>query len=157
MAEREHPSVVELVAGWEQHLPAIAAVSEREGKRVLFTEIGYKSTPDGAVEPWTWPQQQAPSARKVSLETQANAYEAFFRAVWDREWFAGSYVWKWFPPHDRVGGPDHYGFTPAEQAGPAGSPGLVHPLVEKLPLVPARRPVPTLASRTHVDAGVRAW
>ncbi len=27
-------------------------------------------------------------------------------------WLAGAFVWKWYPDHERAGGPSHPGFTP---------------------------------------------
>ena len=64
---------------------------------MLFTEIGYKSTNDAAIEPWKWPQDNR--AATPSTETQARCYEAFFKTAWQKEWLAGAYFWKWYP-HD---------------------------------------------------------
>jgi GTA TIM-barrel-like domain len=101
LAERPGASVAELERGWQRHLPAIEALSKRLDKSVVFTEIGYKSTPDTAVEPWVWPQG-GPGHRYVDptradAGAQADAYEAFFRAVWQRPWCAGAFFWKWYP------------------------------------------------------------
>jgi len=89
------PTVEELVEGWRAHLPAIERLARQWGKPVVFTEIGYKSTPDGTVRPWEWPQRGA--SPPADPETQARAYEAFFRTFWHRPWFAGAYFWKWYP------------------------------------------------------------
>jgi hypothetical protein len=97
LSDAAHPSVEELMAGWQRHLPAIEAVSRRYGKPVLFTEIGYKSTAGGAAKPWEWPERSGIDTLVPDDALQANAYEAFFRTVWDRPWFAGAYFWKWFP------------------------------------------------------------
>ena len=39
---------------------------------------------------------------------QAEAYEAFFEAVWPQPWFGGVYWWKWFshPGHSGAGSND---------------------------------------------------
>ena len=47
------------------------------GKPVLFTEVGYRSTADSAVEPWIW-RSDAP----VNNELQATLYEAMFQTFW---------------------------------------------------------------------------
>ena len=47
----------------------------------------------------------------LSGKTQANRYEAFFRAVWDREWFVGARVWKWYADHAKAGGRKSIDFT----------------------------------------------
>jgi hypothetical protein len=102
LSEAEHPSLDVLSAGWQEHLPAIEAVSRRFGKPVLFTEIGYKSAAGGAAKPWEWPERSEFPTLEPDEALQADAYEAFFRTVWDRPWFAGAYFWKWFPSDIRA-------------------------------------------------------
>ena len=65
---------------------------------------------DAATEPWVWPKEpkviknsdgeyeiEPDPNVKISLETQANAYEALFQVFWNRPWFKGAYLWKWHP------------------------------------------------------------
>ncbi|MEO8219116.1 MAG: glycoside hydrolase TIM-barrel-like domain-containing protein, partial [Acidobacteriota bacterium] len=94
LTKKNHPTVDELLTGWNAYLRAIEAVQARYGKPVQFTEIGYRSAPDAAIEPWQWPKRLDLSS---DPETQARCYEAFFRVFWKRPWFAGAYFWKWFP------------------------------------------------------------
>ena len=110
------PSVQELISGWQPHLKAIATVQSQYQKPVLFTEIGYRSDAEAAVNPWKWPETSEvnPSifATDVGLDIQARCYEAFFKVVWTQDWFAGAYWWKWMPSiaqNDRKIGA---GFTP---------------------------------------------
>ena len=92
------PTVEELEAGWRPHAAALAALAERHGRPILFTEVGYVSRPGAAAEPWLWPENLAGEAPvEAGLEVQARAYEAFFRTFWDRPWVAGAYFWKWYP------------------------------------------------------------
>ena len=113
LAGGERPTVEELVAGWQPHLAEIQELQRRVGKPVVFTEVGYRSTPDAAAEPWRWPQRghRGGPVEAVDLETQRRCYEAFFQAVWPRPWLAGAYFWKWYPstPAGRGIDPD---FTP---------------------------------------------
>jgi hypothetical protein len=98
LSERPRPEVADLERGWHAHLAAIERAARRWGKPIVFTEIGYKSTADGTARPWEWPQRSgAEGAPPADLETQARAYEAFFRVFWHRPWFAGAYFWKWYP------------------------------------------------------------
>ena len=48
----------------------------------------------------------------VNLDAQNNATQALFDAVWNEDWFAGGYLWKWFVDHDKVGGIEDNQFTP---------------------------------------------
>lgn len=110
------PTVEALVAGWRPHVERLEALHRETGKPIVFTEMGYVSREGATVDPWTWPErahgQPRPLASEAGLELQARAYEAFFRALWDRPWFAGVYVWKWHPTIP-AGEPNPYlGFTP---------------------------------------------
>lgn len=111
LSQTDRPSVEELVEGWQRHLSSIRRVQARFNKRVVFTEIGYRSEPDAAIEPWRWPRRVA-IADEVDFQTQARCYEAFFRVFWNRPWFAGAYFWKWYPNHRRTGGMREIDFTP---------------------------------------------
>lgn len=121
VAGRAGAGVAELERGWTRHLPALESFARRLGKPIVFTEIGYKSTRDTAIEPWVWPQRaaRAPGAAgrrfhdpgHADPQAQADAYEAFFRVFWDRPWFAGVYFWKWYPK-TRASDPADIDFTP---------------------------------------------
>lgn len=111
LAAGERPTVEELIEGWRPHLAQIEELHDRVGKPVVFTEIGYRSTADAAIEPWRWPRRgRGGQVEAVDLEVQSRCYEAFFRAVWPRPWLAGAYFWKWYPSGGPgAGDPD---FTP---------------------------------------------
>ena len=117
LTERESPTVDELMAGWRRHLPAIEAVARRTGRPVLFTELGYRNGADAAIEPWRWPDRAERLSGASDPATQARCYEAFFRTFWHRPWFAGAYVWKWFPAPG--GRPRGVGFSPQGQPAEA--------------------------------------
>ncbi|MEZ5041658.1 MAG: hypothetical protein R2828_17320 [Saprospiraceae bacterium] len=112
LTKKENPGVDELVKGWKPHLKKIEALSKKHNKPILFTEIGYKSSCDAAIEPWAWVNTLSGLYEKVSTETQANCYEAFFKVFWDKDWFAGALFWEW-KGYD--GASDHHqqlNFTP---------------------------------------------
>ena len=113
LTEQVAPSVEELKRGWGPHLAAIEAVQRAQQKPVLFTEVGYHSTVDGAIRPWEWDSEDAEGTQELGLQTQANCYEALFQIFWSREWFAGAYFWKWHADDDAAGGPNYATeFTP---------------------------------------------
>ncbi|MFQ5651942.1 MAG: glycoside hydrolase TIM-barrel-like domain-containing protein [bacterium] len=97
LTRNENPDLSELVNGWAPHVEALARLSRKYHRPVVFTEIGYRSTTDAAIKPWEWPRRSSQAANKSDLQTQANCYEAFFRTFWNKEWCAGAYFWKWFP------------------------------------------------------------
>ena len=91
VSERKRPTVEEIVAGWQPHKEKLKALSDQYGKPVIFTEIGYKSVESGAIEPWEWTTLTTLVFDRLSVTTQANAYEAFFNVFWEEDWFEGVY------------------------------------------------------------------
>lgn len=111
-------SLEELKAGWAAHKVAIAEVQQRTAKPILFTEIGYKSTPGAAREPWRWLTRYERRTAPVDFGIQERAYVAFFETFWHEPWFAGAYFWKWSPPLD----PNDKRFVLVPTEGPVGNP-----------------------------------
>ncbi len=81
-----------LGAAWQPIKQRLASLSEDTGKRIAFTEIGYKSHSGATAFPWKW---EIEGVQDISL--QSAAYEAAFEAFWNEPWFAGFYWWKWRP------------------------------------------------------------
>jgi hypothetical protein len=52
LCEKEKPPIDELKKGWQAHMEAIEKIRRQYRKPVVFTEIGYRSTPDAAIKPW---------------------------------------------------------------------------------------------------------
>lgn len=116
LASKPEPSVAELKQAWQQYGDAIATLHNKYQKPVIFTEIGYRSTSDAAIEPWKWPDTSElnPSqfATPEGLQTQANCYDAFFQTIWQQDWLAGVYWWKWFPSIEANSKQQGAGFSP---------------------------------------------
>ena len=94
LSENQFPKTSEIKAGWNKHLPSLEAMAKKYNRKILFTELGYKSTANTAIEPWHWLEHYAEEDRIYSPETQANCYQAFFESVWNKEWMAGIHIWK---------------------------------------------------------------
>lgn len=106
LTDQTKPAVEALVAGWSAHKTQLKTVSDTFDKPVIFTEIGYKSVARGAIHPWEWETFYYYFIDKVSVTTQANAFEAFFKVFWDEPWFQGAYIWRWHPQNDRINAKD---------------------------------------------------
>jgi len=107
LSEKSDPTLEELVAGWEQPLAILRQVAERTRRPVVFTEVGYKSSDRASVQPWLWRTED-----RVNPQQQARCYEAMLRSVWDKPWFKGAFVWKWFPHYDTSRSAQDNNFTP---------------------------------------------
>jgi hypothetical protein len=112
LTQSERPTLEELRKGWQEHMPAIEALAKRTGKPIVFTEMGYRSAADAAIEPWRWPERDPSRRPAPDMRTQELCYEAFFDTFWDRDWVGGVYIWKWYPGHARSGGAANVDFTP---------------------------------------------
>jgi hypothetical protein len=97
VADDDSPGLLELARGWAPHLARFGAIARRYGRPLVFTEAGYPSTPDGAREPWRWPEGQGP----VDLPLQARAYEALMAACTREPWCDGVFWWKWYERPER--------------------------------------------------------
>lgn len=112
LTDKLEPSVADLVAAWRPIAVSLARLSGEHHLPILFTEVGWKSTPDAAVRPWEWSERVSGPMVRVSTGTQARAYDAFFRVFWHEPWFAGAHIWKWYANHAASGGPGSIDFTP---------------------------------------------
>lgn len=90
------PTIAELKAGWAPHLERLRELHAREQRPIIFTEIGYRSIAGAGVRPWEWRQPGA-----LSLEEQADLYQAALEVLWDEPWFYGAYWWQWQTPLPR--------------------------------------------------------
>lgn len=119
LAERAGADQAALARAWSAPLATLEKLHKRWGKPVVFTEVGWKSTADGAVRPWEWPEDSSQLLSRVSTRAQADAYDAFFDAVWPKPWFGGAYFWKWYGRHERAGGAGDPHFTPQNKPAEA--------------------------------------
>lgn len=95
-----------LAAAWSPWVEPLEAFAAGVSQPIVFTEIGARSVQGASRRPWDW-LREAP----ISLEEQANYYEAAFQVFWGRPWLAGLYWWAWLPDPKR-GGADDDGYSP---------------------------------------------
>ena len=80
LLDAHSPSHLDIVAD-------LSAISSKYGKKVLFPEIGYRSVEKCASGP------AQGGTDKLDLQCQKNAFEAFFKAIFDQSWFGGALFW----------------------------------------------------------------
>lgn len=104
------PEVKMLKRQWLGPARDIELLHKAFRKPILFTEFGYRST-----DACTWQQweiQNIPYHKQVNLQSQLNAYQAFFESFWDKDWFAGVFLWQWYTNHEQAGGLKNSDYTP---------------------------------------------
>ena len=104
----------ELCSAWSVLAKGLEALSQRTGRRILLTELGYRATRDAALAPATWPEND--SSPHFDPEHQAACFRAALQTLWGRPWLAGVYVWKWFTDSRDEQGPTDFSIAgkPAE-------------------------------------------
>jgi len=112
LVKNEYPTVEQISKGWNKYIGTIESISKKYNRTVLFTEMGYKSTADSAVEPWLWIEKSPEKDKTLSIETQANCYQAFFDTIWKKEWFTGVHIWQLRSDYIKGRGYSDMDFTP---------------------------------------------
>ena len=95
LTKTNNPQLKEIMTGWERHIKKLNELALEHNKPILFTEVGYKSEASSTIKPWEWSSFLGVLHKKKSFRTQQLAYEAMFRQLWKKDWFAGTYVWQW--------------------------------------------------------------
>lgn len=108
VSETITPTIEEAKIGWKHWKNEMQTLSSSVNRKILFTEFGYRSINFSGKEPWNSDH----TLKGVNLEAQSNLFNALFEELWNEEWFAGGYLWKWFIDHDNVGGFENHMFTP---------------------------------------------
>lgn len=102
----ESPSLDVLEKGWESHHKAIDSISKKYDKQIVFTEYGYRSISKCAKAPWDYSLDG-----EVNQVAQENALKILYKVFWDKDSFAGGFLWKWYPNHQSAGGEKNTTFT----------------------------------------------
>jgi len=100
LSSEPDPSLDLLKKGWTPHLKALRKLQAQVDRPLLLTEIGYRSVPYAAAEPWRWPSRDENGTLDPDYELQARLYQAFFERLWEEPWLAGIIVWKWHPENE---------------------------------------------------------
>jgi hypothetical protein len=113
VTDQKNPSLRALIRGWEDTAELIEEKSEEYAKPVLFTEYGYRSADFASRGHWENERDELVS----NPDAQARAYEALYETFWNKPWFAGGFLWKWYPYVNRDGRWNRWetDFTPQEK------------------------------------------
>lgn len=92
-ADKPGESLEVMCKKWAETEKELAALSERHGgKKIIFMEIGCRSARGCAAMPWDFNHTEF----AYDEDEQARYYEACFRAMWDKPYFAGFFWWDWY-------------------------------------------------------------
>lgn len=110
LSDMDTPPTILLSYRWGKYVKKLRKMSERHKKPILFTEYGYLSV-DGAAGK-TWELEKKVRSLDINEQAQANGYAALLNSFWNQEFWAGGFLWKWFPEgHGHEGYPER-DYTP---------------------------------------------
>jgi hypothetical protein len=95
LSDKATPSSSELIGKWKTYKDELSLYSAKNKKQILFTEYGYL-TVDGCAGK-TWELEKIRRSSKKNEQAQSNAFEALYSVFWKETWWAGGFIWKWFP------------------------------------------------------------
>ncbi len=108
ISENKTPTFEESKQGWEKWKTEMKEISEKENRKILFTEYGYRSVDFAGKEPW----QASRELTIYNAEAQNVLLKTLFEEVWQEEWFSGGFLWKWFLEYDKINGTEDNQYTP---------------------------------------------
>ncbi len=89
------PSQEELMKKWAPTIKNLNAFSKKFKKKIIFTEFGYLSI-DGCAGK-TWELENERDKHNANPEAQSIALDCLFKAFWEKDFWAGGFIWKWYP------------------------------------------------------------
>lgn len=93
ISEARTPKLEEINFAWKPINVKLKAISELFQTPILFTEYGYRSVDFAGKEPWDSTRNQ----QKPNELAQLNLLKGLHQNLWEEPWFAGGFLWKWFP------------------------------------------------------------
>jgi serralysin len=88
-----NPWVRDTLHGSKSVVEYYKALSEQYGKKVIFTEVGYKSFDGASVDPGVFG-----ATGPVDFQEQVDCYEALYKVMenYGGRWLAGSFLWSYY-------------------------------------------------------------
>jgi len=108
ISDNETPDIKELSTNLEMISSKLEMFSKSQVKPILFTEYGFRSIDYTAAGHWKYDADTL----SVNMDAQKNALTAFYNSLWDENWCAGGFLWKWHALHDKYGGAECKRYTP---------------------------------------------
>jgi hypothetical protein len=95
LSDAKNPTVGLLVKEWKPIIRKLKVFSSSQNKKILFTEYGYMSV-DGCAGK-AWEIEKSKHNLNINHFAQRNAYDALWTSLINEEFWAGGFLWKWFP------------------------------------------------------------
>jgi len=103
LLDEAKPTTQGLVDAWKPLKKTLSDFSDDKQKRMIFTEFGNMSVDHCAYQNWVLEENR--SILTYNEDCQHNAINAIYSTFWDEKFWAGGFIWKWYPdnyPGDRM-------------------------------------------------------
>jgi hypothetical protein len=110
LVDASTPDIETIEKGWTPVLEKMERFQRKVNRPIIFTEFGYLSIAGCTYN--TWQLEDNMNTLPINELAQANAYEALFRTFWQKDWWQGGFVWKWFPETPSSDGRSFRDYTP---------------------------------------------
>ena len=107
LSQNEEATEEELRLAFEKVVDKAKAVSEKYGKPLIFTEIGFTST----TSPWIQPHKDG-RGKSYNGESQLKCYKVVMAVLKEQDSWCNGILWWKYPSYLSNGGDGHTGFTP---------------------------------------------
>ncbi len=95
LSDAKNPTLPQLNKEWKPIIKKLKSFSKSQKKQILFTEYGYMSV-DGCAGK-AWEIEKSLDTLKINHTAQCNAYDALWQSLINEDFWAGGFIWKWFP------------------------------------------------------------
>ena len=86
------PNLEQVKSEWKEIHHSLLELSNTTQKLILFTEFGYRSMDYAGKTPW----DSRTISGQVNQEAQKVLLQGLIESTWNKDWFAGGFLWKWF-------------------------------------------------------------
>lgn len=95
LSQAKTPTVAALKQAWHPIKKKMKRLYCQYKKPIAFTEFGYLSLDGCAYN--TWELENKRKETPINEQAQANCFEALFEVFSKENWWAGGFIWKWYP------------------------------------------------------------
>lgn len=106
LGDNRQVTIEQIQQRWKEIQKNLLAFQAKQGKPLVFLEVGWCSLANAASTPWDYTIPTEP----IDLDLQRRLYEGFFLSWWGNPQLGGFMIWEW--PPDKSG-PSDRGYTPA--------------------------------------------
>ncbi len=110
LIDKKTPSLNNLKKSWKPYQKTLQDFALQSQRPIIFTEYGYLSV-DGCAHN-TWELEAKINSLNINEQAQANAIQAILDCFWDEPYWAGGFLWKWFPNNQGHEGYFQKDYTP---------------------------------------------